>query len=131
MSAPTGPGSGRRERWQRQRAGPRLLRLATRRRVDAVVLDHRPRLLLEDAEQGAKDRGLKSGVVRRAEGPAEVEGHPEGARWVNLLRVLTHQADAHRRHAFGFDVVAERTDGARAVRSDGHEDRRGDAVLLE
>ena len=48
-----------------------------------------------------------------------------------LAVFLPNQADADRQQPFAFQVVAERADGARAVRSDRREKHRIDPVLFQ
>ncbi len=62
---------------------------------------------------------------------AELEGHPEGARRLDLLGVGTDEADAGGREAGFFDVVGQDADGARAARSDGKEQDPVHVVLFQ
>ena len=96
-----------------------------------VVLEDGAALAFEEAERGAEDVELELGLVGGAERPPELEGHPEGAGRPDALRVIADQADAGRRDALRLNVVSERADGARTERSDGHEERAGDAVILQ
>jgi hypothetical protein len=54
---------------------------------------HEADSFLEQVERRSKDAVLELRVVRAAERMARGKRDPQGARWLDLLHVLAHQAD--------------------------------------
>ena len=72
---------------------------------------------LEQLQRGEQDVSLEVGLVGGAERPSEREGHEERAGRLHAFGVLADERDAGRGDASlaaAFDVMAERTHGARA-----------------
>jgi hypothetical protein len=70
-----------------------------------VVFEHGPRCAGEETQEGPEHVQLEYGVAGRAERTSELKGHPEGARRLDLLRMLADEADPSRGDACNLDVV--------------------------
>jgi hypothetical protein len=73
---------------------------------------------------------LKGRVAWYAERPSEFEGHPQGARWLDLGRMFPYQADLGRGQPVSFEIMRQPANGARTGGSDRHEQDGVHLVLL-
>ena len=74
---------------------------------------------------------MKSRIIGAADGAAELEGYPESARGLDLLRMRSNEADADGCYSLFFDVVSQDANGGRATRSDGQEEDGVDIIITE
>src|SRR6266850_4565124 len=119
---------GRRVRRLDARRLRRRARLVAGLRVIREVTQDRPGRLGQEVEGGPQHAMLQLRIFGPPERVAERERHPERARRLHLLGVLTHQADRRRGDARGFEDARQHTAGVRAVRSRRGDERRVHAV---
>lgn len=100
------------------------------RRVFGEIFHYRPLGRCQQFKRCRQNTGLKSRIIGRPKGTAELKGYPKGSGWPDLLGMFSYEADLGGRQPFFFKVVGKPAHGARAVGSDGHQKHRIDAIAF-
>jgi hypothetical protein len=79
----------------------------------------------------SQDPGLESWVVGPAEWPTERKTDPQGAGRLDNFAMFADQTDLGGGDSFLFKVVGQPADGARAIRSDRHEQYHVDGIAFQ